>query len=235
MKYRAEIDGLRTVAVVPVVLFHAGWEVFSGGYVGVDVFFVISGFLITSIIIGERAEGRFSILRFYERRAPPHPARPFRRTRRHLALRLGLDAARRVRGFPAQPRLCSPVYLERAFLGIFGLFRASLGNAPASAHLEPRGRGTILPSLPAADGRPWRLQPPQAYRGDRGAGLPVAGAQRMGLAQLPRGKLLFHILPHVGAFRRLALRLHRLSPRAARQPDPVAHRHGPDPVVGLRL
>jgi len=69
MKYRAEIDGLRTVAVVPVVLFHAGWEVFSGGYVGVDVFFVISGFLITSIIIGERAEGRFSILRFYERRA----------------------------------------------------------------------------------------------------------------------------------------------------------------------
>jgi peptidoglycan/LPS O-acetylase OafA/YrhL len=69
MKYRAEIDGLRTVAVVPVVLFHAGWDVFSGGYVGVDVFFVISGFLITSIIIGERAEGRFSILRFYERRA----------------------------------------------------------------------------------------------------------------------------------------------------------------------
>ncbi|MHA7852732.1 acyltransferase family protein, partial [Roseovarius sp.] len=59
MKYRAEIDGLRTVAVVPVVLFHAGWDVFSGGYVGVDVFFVISGFLITSIIIGERAEGRF--------------------------------------------------------------------------------------------------------------------------------------------------------------------------------
>ncbi|MHA7852895.1 acyltransferase family protein, partial [Roseovarius sp.] len=45
MKYRAEIDGLRTVAVVPVVLFHAGWDVFSGGYVGVDVFFVISGFL----------------------------------------------------------------------------------------------------------------------------------------------------------------------------------------------
>ena len=69
MNYRAEIDGLRAVAVVPVVLFHAGLTVFSGGYVGVDVFFVISGYLITSIIIDELAEGRFSLLRFYERRA----------------------------------------------------------------------------------------------------------------------------------------------------------------------
>ncbi|MFO7770421.1 MAG: acyltransferase family protein [Roseovarius gahaiensis] len=69
MKYRREIDGLRAVAVVPVVLFHAGLSLFSGGYVGVDVFFVISGYLITTIIIAERDEGRFSILRFYERRA----------------------------------------------------------------------------------------------------------------------------------------------------------------------
>ncbi|NHQ75271.1 acyltransferase [Roseovarius gahaiensis] len=69
MKYRREIDGLRAVALVPVVLFHAGLSLFSGGYVGVDVFFVISGYLITTIIIAERDEGRFSILRFYERRA----------------------------------------------------------------------------------------------------------------------------------------------------------------------
>ncbi|WP_320179087.1 acyltransferase family protein [Roseovarius pacificus] len=69
MKYRREIDGLRAVAVVPVILFHAGLSLFSGGYVGVDVFFVISGYLITTIIIAERDEGRFSILRFYERRA----------------------------------------------------------------------------------------------------------------------------------------------------------------------
>ena len=47
MKYRPEIDGLRALAVVPVVLFHAGFTVFGGGYVGVDVFFVISGYLIT--------------------------------------------------------------------------------------------------------------------------------------------------------------------------------------------
>ena len=69
MKYRAEIDGLRALAVLPVILFHAGFEWFSGGYVGVDVFFVISGYLITSIIISEMDEKKFSIINFYERRA----------------------------------------------------------------------------------------------------------------------------------------------------------------------
>lgn len=69
MNYRAEIDGLRALAVLPVILFHAGFEWFSGGYVGVDVFFVISGYLITTIIISEMAEGEFSITNFYKRRA----------------------------------------------------------------------------------------------------------------------------------------------------------------------
>ena len=69
MKYRAEIDGLRALAVLPVILFHAGFEWFSGGFVGVDVFFVISGYLITTIIISEMAEGKFSVVNFYERRA----------------------------------------------------------------------------------------------------------------------------------------------------------------------
>lgn len=69
MQYRREIDGLRAIAVIPVILFHAGFTIFSGGYVGVDIFFVISGYLITSIIISELEQGRFSILRFYERRA----------------------------------------------------------------------------------------------------------------------------------------------------------------------
>ena len=69
MLYRAEIDGLRALAVLPVILFHAGFEWFSGGFVGVDVFFVISGYLITTIIISEMAEGKFSIVNFYERRA----------------------------------------------------------------------------------------------------------------------------------------------------------------------
>jgi peptidoglycan/LPS O-acetylase OafA/YrhL len=67
--YRSEIDGLRAVAVVPVILFHAGFEQFSGGFAGVDVFFVISGYLITSLILADLENGRFSILDFYERRA----------------------------------------------------------------------------------------------------------------------------------------------------------------------
>ena len=69
IKYRPEIDGLRAVAVIPVILFHAGFAGFSGGYIGVDVFFVISGYLITTIIYGEVEQGRFSMWRFYERRA----------------------------------------------------------------------------------------------------------------------------------------------------------------------
>ncbi len=66
--YRPEIDGLRALAVIPVVLCHAGLEAFSGGYVGVDVFFVISGFLITGILLEELGSESFSFMRFYERR-----------------------------------------------------------------------------------------------------------------------------------------------------------------------
>jgi len=69
LKYRAEIDGLRALAVIPVILFHAGFETFSGGFVGVDVFFVISGYLITSMLIEDLEHGRFSVRGFYERRA----------------------------------------------------------------------------------------------------------------------------------------------------------------------
>lgn len=69
MKYRSEIDGLRALAVLPVILFHAGFEQFSGGFIGVDVFFVISGYLITTIIIADMDQQKFSITDFYERRA----------------------------------------------------------------------------------------------------------------------------------------------------------------------
>ena len=74
LEYRPEIDGLRAIAVVAVVLFHAEFVIgdinlLSGGFIGVDVFFVISGYLITSIILRDIAQHQFSFLSFYERRA----------------------------------------------------------------------------------------------------------------------------------------------------------------------
>ena len=68
MDYRPEVDGLRAVAVLPVILFHAGIGGFEGGFVGVDIFFVISGYLITRIILGDISADSFSIAKFYERR-----------------------------------------------------------------------------------------------------------------------------------------------------------------------
>ena len=67
-KYRPEIDGLRALSVLSIIFFHAKLSLFKGGYVGVDVFFVISGYLITSIILDDIKNNRFSILFFYERR-----------------------------------------------------------------------------------------------------------------------------------------------------------------------
>ncbi len=74
LQYRPEIDGLRAIAVLAVILYHAeflifGVNPFKGGFIGVDIFFVISGYLITSIILRERAENRFKLSEFYIRRA----------------------------------------------------------------------------------------------------------------------------------------------------------------------
>jgi peptidoglycan/LPS O-acetylase OafA/YrhL len=69
LRYRPEIDGLRAIAVIPVVLFHAGFKTFSGGFIGVDVFFVVSGYLITSLIVKDIENGTFTFSGFYERRA----------------------------------------------------------------------------------------------------------------------------------------------------------------------
>lgn len=64
--YRTDIDGLRAIAIIPVILFHLGY--LSNGYLGVDIFFVISGYLITGLVFNEVEENKFSVLKFYERR-----------------------------------------------------------------------------------------------------------------------------------------------------------------------
>jgi peptidoglycan/LPS O-acetylase OafA/YrhL len=69
LNYRKEIDGLRAIAILPVSWLHSGLPFLTGGFLGVDVFFVISGFLITSILFKEFKAGNFSLVKFYERRA----------------------------------------------------------------------------------------------------------------------------------------------------------------------
>src|ERR1700761_4615510 len=68
LHYRPDVDGLRAVAILAVVFYHYGFWQTPGGFVGVDIFFVISGFLITGLIHREMVEGRFTIRNFYERR-----------------------------------------------------------------------------------------------------------------------------------------------------------------------
>ena len=64
MDYRSEIDGLRAISVIGVILYHAGFELFKGGFLGVDVFFVISGYLITSIILVKKIKKNLTFLVF---------------------------------------------------------------------------------------------------------------------------------------------------------------------------
>jgi peptidoglycan/LPS O-acetylase OafA/YrhL len=68
LEYRCELDGLRAIAVLAVIFYHAQFKLFKGGFVGVDVFFVLSDFLMTSIILNENTNDTFLILKFYERR-----------------------------------------------------------------------------------------------------------------------------------------------------------------------
>lgn len=68
ISYRPEIDGMRAISILLVIFHHLGWSFFSGGFIGVDIFFVISGFLITSIVHKEASSGQFSFLDFYKRR-----------------------------------------------------------------------------------------------------------------------------------------------------------------------
>ena len=68
-EYKPHIDGLRALAVLPVIFFHAGFDLFRGGFIGVDIFFVISGYLITNIIISDLYKNKFNLSNFYIRRS----------------------------------------------------------------------------------------------------------------------------------------------------------------------
>ena len=123
--YRADIDGLRAVAIVPVALFHAGISAFSGGVVSVDVFFVISGLLTTGLIRHKTDAGGFSLASFYPRRVRMG-------TRDRSTAGLG--------AIPASHRkhLRSPV----ALLGIAAIARLAMRRHPRRRRAARLGRAT---------------------------------------------------------------------------------------------
>jgi peptidoglycan/LPS O-acetylase OafA/YrhL len=128
MKYRRDIDGLRAVAVVPVVLFHLGVPGFGGGFVGVDVFFVISGFLITTLLVGE--QDGFSLGRFYDRRV-----------RRIFPALFAMMAAAAVAvlalSFPGDVKAMGKQILAATLFGANILFYRESGYFDAAAHDKP--------------------------------------------------------------------------------------------------
>lgn len=111
LEYRADIDGLRALAVMSVILFHVGCFGFGGGFVGVDIFFVISGYLITKIIYTQQKNGGFSFREFYARRV--------RRLLPALLFTLLIS-------FVAGALILSPKHFEQMSGSLlFGLFSAS--------------------------------------------------------------------------------------------------------------
>jgi peptidoglycan/LPS O-acetylase OafA/YrhL len=130
MTYRRDIDGLRALAIIPVVLMHAGVPYFDGGYVGVDVFFVISGYLITSLLLRDLRENRFSIIEFYERR--------FRRIFPALAAVLAFSIiACHFLLFPSDYRAFSQSVVATLFFASNILFNDKLGYFSLSAERTP--------------------------------------------------------------------------------------------------
>lgn len=152
VRYRPEIDGLRAVAVLSVIIFHLNNRWLPGGFLGVDIFFVISGFLITGIILAEIRDGSFSFRDFYTRRIKRiYPAFI-------AAVSLASVIASQIFLYEDFNQMrktveLSAVFLSNIYLGFQqGVFRFECQREPRTAYLVFGGRGTVLPPVsPFAD------------------------------------------------------------------------------------
>jgi peptidoglycan/LPS O-acetylase OafA/YrhL len=202
MKYRADIDGLRAVAVLAVVGFHAGVPWLTGGFAGVDVFFVISGFLIAGVVAERQANGDFSLGWFWERRV----RRIFPSLMVVLAVTTALSAWLLLPGDfvqYAQSMGAALLSLSNVFFWKHQrLFRRRGPDPAAAAHLVAGGRGAVLSGLPAADAadRPVRGRP--GPHGARRPGGGLAGLRR--LADRPAHAEAAFYLPFARAWELLA-------------------------------
>ena len=147
-EYQPALDGLRALAVLGVLLYHAGVSWAPGGFLGVDTFFVLSGFLITSLLVDEwRKRGRIDFRAFWARRARrlASRARPGRHRRRRVRAvrrppgRARADPRRHVRLLAVRRQLAS------ALRGV--VLRSALDAVPATAHLVARHRGAVVPRV----------------------------------------------------------------------------------------
>ena len=177
--YQPALDGIRAVAVAAVLVFHGGVACLPGGFLGVDAFFVLSGFLITSLLLAERAPtGRIDLVAFWGRRA--------RRLLPALLLMLlavvvaaALAAAAAPNSAPVRGDALAALGVRRELADDLPgqrLLRRHRGALAAAAHLVAGHRGAVLPALAAARRRWWRCG---GSRRCRAARLCVVGACRL--------------------------------------------------------
>ena len=225
-RYVPEIDGLRTIAVMSVLFYHVGFEAFAGGFVGVDVFFVISGFLITRLIRDEvTATGRLRLPALL--RAPGAAAVPG--AGRHHP-RLGLLARR-----CCSRRSSSSAFAVSAVAALFSVsnvlfwleadyFDALASHQAAAAHLVARRRGAVLPPLAGAALRPAaaaaRAGP--RWRCSRSSRWPASRSAEYWLPRRPGRRLLPAADPDRRARHRRAPGLGGALPSGAGEPAPRA-------------
>ena len=157
--FRPDIQGLRALAVLLVIVAHSGFGTVSGGFVGVDVFFVISGFLITSLLMREAATtGRISLLGFYARRARRIlPAAAVVAVATVVAAILFLPLVRAVEIIKDSIWAAAFGGQHPLRVGRHRLLRPGRAGLAAAALLVAVGGGAVLPRLAAAAGRLDRL------------------------------------------------------------------------------